>query len=35
MAIGLESALTPEEWAGICGKKAIARIEDRLEHDAA
>jgi len=35
MAIGLESALTAEEWAGICGKTAVARIEDRVEHDAA
>lgn len=31
MAIGLESALTPEEWDGVCGKRAIARIEDRLD----
>jgi AcrR family transcriptional regulator len=29
MAIGLESALTPEEWAGICVKPGVARIEDR------
>ena len=35
MAVGLESALTPEEWAGICGKTAVARIEDRAEHEAA
>ena len=35
MAIGLESVLTSEEWAGICGKPAVARIEDRLEHDVA
>jgi AcrR family transcriptional regulator len=31
MAVGLESALTPEEWDGICGKRAVARIEDRLD----
>ena len=30
MAIGLESALTAEEWLGICSKAGIARIEDRL-----
>jgi AcrR family transcriptional regulator len=35
MAIGLESALTPEEWHGICGKAEIARIEDRLEGEPA
>jgi AcrR family transcriptional regulator len=35
MAIGLESALTPEEWDGICGKRAIARIEDRLDGESA
>ena len=31
MAIGLESALTTEEWAGICPAGGVARIEDRLE----
>ena len=31
MAIGLESDLSTEEWAAICGKQAVARIEDRLE----
>jgi AcrR family transcriptional regulator len=31
MAIGLESELSPEEWAGICGLRGIARIEDRAE----
>jgi AcrR family transcriptional regulator len=31
MAIGLESALSPEEWEPVCGREAIARIEDRLE----
>ncbi len=35
MAIGLESALTPEEWAGICAKGEVARVEDRREHPAA
>lgn len=35
MAIGLESALTPEEWEGICGKREIARIEDRLDGESA
>jgi AcrR family transcriptional regulator len=29
MAIGLESALTPEEWTGICSMQGVARIEDR------
>jgi AcrR family transcriptional regulator len=31
MAIGLESELGEDEWAGICGKREVARIEDRLE----
>lgn len=31
MAIGLESELSPSEWAWICGKSEVARIEDRLE----
>jgi len=31
MAIGLESALTAEEWAGICSKNEIARVADRRE----
>lgn len=31
MAIGLESVLTPEEWAGICAKSEVARVGDRLE----
>jgi AcrR family transcriptional regulator len=31
MAIGLESALSKEEWEAVCGREAIARIEDRLE----
>lgn len=31
MAIGLESALTAEEWAGICAKDEVARISDRGE----
>jgi AcrR family transcriptional regulator len=31
MAVGLESALTPEEWVSVCGRPAVARIEDRLE----
>jgi AcrR family transcriptional regulator len=31
MAIGLESSLTPEEWAGICPKSEIARVGDRRE----
>lgn len=35
MAIGLESALTPEEWAGICGRPKVARIEDRTGGEAA
>ncbi len=35
MAVGLESVLTPEEWAGICAKGDVARIEDRLEAPAA
>ena len=35
MAIGLESALSPEEWLGICGKAEIARIEDRLDGESA
>ena len=35
MAIGLESALTPEEWGGICAKGEVARVEDRGEHTAA
>jgi len=35
MACGLESALTAEEWAGICGKKDVARIEDRARETAA
>ncbi len=35
MAIGLESALSPEEWLGICGKPEIARIEDRLDGEPA
>jgi AcrR family transcriptional regulator len=28
MACGLESALTPEEWSGICNRTCVARIED-------
>ena len=35
MAVGLESALTPEEWAGICAKPGIARIDDCLGASAA
>jgi hypothetical protein len=35
MAIGLESVLTDEEWAGIVKKKGIARIEDRTPAPAA
>jgi AcrR family transcriptional regulator len=35
MAIGLESALSAEEWAGICSKRDIARIEDLLQNSAA
>lgn len=35
MAIGLESALTPEEWAGICSKSEVARVGDRSEQAAA
>ncbi len=31
MAIGQESELSAEEWAGICGRTDVARIEDRLE----
>lgn len=31
MAVGLESALTPEEWISVCGKAEVARVEDRLE----
>jgi AcrR family transcriptional regulator len=31
MTIGLESALSPEEWEPVCGRQAIARIEDRLD----
>ena len=31
MAAGLESVLTPEEWAAVCGgQTGIARVEDRL-----
>jgi AcrR family transcriptional regulator len=33
MAIGLESALTAEEWSGICPMSEIARLGDRLEHE--
>lgn len=35
MAIGLESALSGEEWLGICGKAEIARIEDRVDGEPA
>lgn len=35
MAIGLESALGPEEWLPLCGRQGIARVEDRLEETAA
>jgi TetR/AcrR family transcriptional regulator len=31
MVVGLESALTPEEWISVCGKSGVARIQDRLE----
>jgi AcrR family transcriptional regulator len=31
MAVGLESELRPEEWAPVCGRQEVARIEDRLE----
>jgi AcrR family transcriptional regulator len=31
MAVGLESALTPEEWEPICGRKEFARVDDLLE----
>jgi AcrR family transcriptional regulator len=31
MAVGLESALTPEEWGPVCGRQEVARVEDRLE----
>lgn len=30
MAVGLESELSAEEWAGICGRNGVARIEDRF-----
>jgi hypothetical protein len=31
IAAGLESVLTPEEWAAVCGgKTGVARVEDRL-----
>jgi AcrR family transcriptional regulator len=30
MAIGLESELTAEEWAGICPKAHVARVDDLL-----
>jgi AcrR family transcriptional regulator len=29
MAVGLESALRPDEWAGICSRAGCARIADR------
>ena len=31
MGIGLETTLTPEEWAGICPLNKVARVDDRLE----
>jgi AcrR family transcriptional regulator len=31
MAVGLETALTGEEWAGICSKAGVARVDDRLD----
>jgi AcrR family transcriptional regulator len=31
MAVGLESALTPDEWYTVCPRQAVARIDDRLE----
>ena len=34
MAIGLESVLTPDEWAGICDKTEVARMGDRIEQAA-
>ncbi|HJZ61274.1 MAG TPA: TetR/AcrR family transcriptional regulator [Miltoncostaeaceae bacterium] len=30
MAIGLESDLTKTEWASLCSKSGVARVEDRL-----
>jgi AcrR family transcriptional regulator len=30
MAIGLESELSPDEWAAICSKSHIARVDDLL-----
>lgn len=35
MAIGLESVLTPEEWAGICPMPDVARVDDLPEASAA
>jgi AcrR family transcriptional regulator len=35
MAVGLESALTPDEWVPVCSKSGVARIEDRLVRTAA
>jgi AcrR family transcriptional regulator len=34
MGIGLESVLTPEEWAGICPLNDVARVNDRLDQAA-
>jgi hypothetical protein len=31
MAVGLESALTPDEWFTLCPREGVARIDDRVE----
>jgi AcrR family transcriptional regulator len=35
MAVGLETALSPEEWGGICTRSGIARLGDRVEAESA
>jgi AcrR family transcriptional regulator len=35
MAVGLETALSPEEWGGICTRSGVARLTDRVEAESA